>query len=331
MKIIEAGAEYLDPTSEHPYVFIEKVGRLCYKSEDQITESSAVDFVKMLAEKKHTAMLEHAHIYMKIDHKTLSAITEALNEQAENISADKVPLRNYLNITEAPSYGYLSGSLRAFAQTFDSPDMLTQECIVAIQNILAKKYPEIYQPNSNRCSIIPSVNIFQRLDFINDVKRNYTKEGADNILRKHLVHTVKFICDRGVTHELVRHRPVSFAQESTRYCNYAKGKFDNQITVIKPCFWAEDSKDYADWKESCEIAEKRYMTLIENGATAQQARSVLPHSVKADIIVTATENEWQHILNLRYTGTTGAPHPQMKEIITLIYPALTAYAENRIG
>jgi len=125
--------------------------------------------------------------------------------------------------------------------------------------------------------------------------------------------TVKFICDRGVSHELVRHRIASWAQESTRYVNYAKEQFGHEITVIKPCFWNDDlhSKQYNLWKESCEKAEQTYFELLHEGATPQEARSVLPNSTKTEIVMTANYREWRHFLKLR---TASDAHPQMQQI-----------------
>lgn len=131
---------------------------------------------------------------------------------------------------------------------------------------------------------------------------------------EHAYITVKFICDRGVSHELVRHRIASFAQESTRYCNYSKDKFGNEITVIEPAFWDKDMEKYWMWKASCEQAEKYYFSLLEIGATPQEARSVLPNSLKTEIIVTMNIREWRHFFDLRACGKTGKPHPQMLEL-----------------
>ena len=129
---------------------------------------------------------------------------------------------------------------------------------------------------------------------------------------EHCSATVKIICDRGITHELVRHRLASFSQESTRYCNYAKGRFGGEITVIRPYFWREDSAKYEVWKRAMEFAENSYMALIKAGASAQEARSVLPNSLKTEIVVTANFREWRHIFELR---TARAAHPQMREVM----------------
>lgn len=136
--------------------------------------------------------------------------------------------------------------------------------------------------------------------------------------------SVKFICDRGVSHEIVRHRLASYAQESTRYCNYSSGKHGNEITVIKPFFFQEDTPEYAAWYLACEFSEKMYMDLLSMGRSPQEARSVLPNSLKTEIVVTMDLREWIHFFNLRVVGTTGAPHPQMKECAL---PVLAAFAE----
>jgi len=128
---------------------------------------------------------------------------------------------------------------------------------------------------------------------------------------EHYSITVRVICDRGVSHEIVRHRLASYTQESTRYCNYAKGKFGNEITVIKPCFWDENDKKYLIWKQTLEQIELAYNKLIESGASPQEARSILPNSLKTEIVITMNLREWLHFFTLR---TSEAAHPQMREI-----------------
>lgn len=134
---------------------------------------------------------------------------------------------------------------------------------------------------------------------------------------EHSSLSVKFVVDRGVSHELVRHRIASFAQESTRYCNYSKDKFGNEITVILPCFFdtgmgiISNSLVYQEWKSSCEWAEKHYFNLLKMGATPQQARTVLPNSLKTEITITANYREWRNFFKLR---TAEAAHPQMREV-----------------
>ena len=132
----------------------------------------------------------------------------------------------------------------------------------------------------------------------------------DSVL-EHGSITVRFITDRGVSHELVRHRLASFSQESTRYCNYGKDKFGNEITVIEPCFWVDDVVAYETWKSACETAERYYFHLLD-GNTPQQARSVLPNSLKTEVVMTANPREWRHVFKVRAHRDA---HPQMVEVM----------------
>lgn len=132
---------------------------------------------------------------------------------------------------------------------------------------------------------------------------------------EHYNISVRIVCDRGVTHEIVRHRLASYCQESTRYCNYTKDKFGNEITVIEPCFFEKDSREYFIWKRSMERAEIAYFDLLDNGCTAQQARDVLPNSLKTEIVMTANIREWRHFLKLRCSS---AAHPQMQQVAKMI-------------
>ena len=140
-----------------------------------------------------------------------------------------------------------------------------------------------------------------------------------------LVHedvSVKFICDRGISHEIVRHRPASFCQESTRYCNYSKDGFGGEITVIKPMSFDCSDSPYRIWKRSCENAETAYFDLLDEGCTPQEARDVLPNSLKTELIMTAPLMEWCHFFNLRMSP---AAHPQMQEVASYAYDAMNSF------
>lgn len=134
--------------------------------------------------------------------------------------------------------------------------------------------------------------------------------GHESVL-EHCSVTVRFICDRGVSYEIVRHRLASYSQESTRYCNYSGDQFGNEITVIKPCFWEKGSVNYNIWYYGCQAAENAYIQLLQNGAAPQQARSVLPNSLKTEVVMTANIREWRHFFKLRCSK---AAHPQMQEV-----------------
>jgi len=139
------------------------------------------------------------------------------------------------------------------------------------------------------------------------------KSGHESVI-EHENLTVRFICDRGVTHELVRHRLCAFTQESTRYCNYYK----KGIQFIRPCFWSEFGNTfikYHAWYTAMTQAEETYNNLIEMGCPPQEARSVLPNSLKTEIVVTANLREWRHILRLR---TDTHAHPQMRQIMDIL-------------
>lgn len=139
------------------------------------------------------------------------------------------------------------------------------------------------------------------------------KSGHDAML-EHASVTVKFVVDRGISHELVRHRMASFAQESTRYCNYMKDDFGSEITFIIPKYLDSKSAGYYAWKETMKYCEDAYFKLLDIGLTPQEARAVLPNSTKTEVVMTANLREWIHFFKLRALGTTGKPHPQMLEV-----------------
>lgn len=143
---------------------------------------------------------------------------------------------------------------------------------------------------------------------------NIIKRGHEAVL-EHFDITVKFICDRGVSHEIVRHRLASYCQESTRYCNYSKDDFGKEITVIKPCFIEPGTASWDFWKDACEVAESSYFDLLEFGCTPQEARAVLPNSLKTEVVMTANLREWRHFFKLR---TAPAAHPQMREVANML-------------
>jgi len=140
--------------------------------------------------------------------------------------------------------------------------------------------------------------------------RMLVEQGHEAMI-EHYGMTVRFVCDRGVSHEIIRHRIASYGQESTRYVNYSKGKFGSEITVIKPLFYEEGSDNYNLWYESMLQSEKAYMALVANGSSAQEARSVLPNSLKTEMIATMNMRAWRHFLRLR---TASNAHPQTREI-----------------
>jgi thymidylate synthase (FAD) len=153
--------------------------------------------------------------------------------------------------------------------------------------------------------------------------QNLLKRGHEAVLEHHSI-SVRIICDRGVTHELVRHRLAAYCQESTRYCNYG----NKEIEFIEPCFFTfkepviktnegdiEIDLSRLIWEKAMKDSEEAYRAMINNGSTPQEARSVLPNSLKTEIVITANLREWRHILKLR---TAQSAHPQMREVMLMI-------------
>jgi len=152
-------------------------------------------------------------------------------------------------------------------------------------------------------------------DKMNDISNpNFLKSkltmGHESII-EHEKATVMFVIDRGISHEIVRHRIAAYSQESTRYCRYSQNKFGNEISVIEPYFFKGRAEDYRLWEEACSCAEKNYMAMLEGDCSAQEARSILPNSLKTEIVVTYNLREWRHFFRLR---ADIAAHPQMRQV-----------------
>lgn len=338
MQIIKPNAVLLSH-DRHPYEIIEQAGRTCYKSESNITPESARHFVKSLKNNHHLAMLEHAWLHFKCDSSLSSALNILPNQLISKPNTQHI--LDYLQI----DYPWITGSFRAFYDIFTTLRDLKcdtiefNKCITALRMLLSKQFPEIFdefafdtypddmvydEDMQSVKTTLATITYYDNDSFFETCIEHDNKD----ILYTHLPHSIKFTCDRGVTHEFVRHRIAAFGQESTRYCNYAKDKFGNEITVIEPCFFTPGSAEYNIWKQSMQDAENAYFALLGLGAMPQQARDVLPNSLKTELIITAHEKEWQHIIDLRYTGVTGNPHPQMKEVMEIALPLLQQDSYN---
>ena len=283
MKLIKPSVEVIRQEKYdllHVFKFIELAGRTCYKSENKITEDSASEFVHRMVKSGHGAMLEHGTVYLTIPNKNI--IKNLLIHYYEKNPYSKVileyPKEDVPNIYCIPTYH------------------ITTNYRVLVEN-----------------------------NWLNDLQ--YICEPT-NFHEKRT--TVKFICDRGVSHEFVRHRVFSFAQESTRYCNYTKDKFNNELTFIIPC-WIKDLKEgsyyaYCEyhhskndaskrWFDSCMSAEFVYTNLIEEGWKPQEARTILPNSLKTELIMTGFDSDWQNFFKLRCAPNA---HPQAKELADML-------------
>lgn len=328
MKIIKPSVELMKHNTDI-YSFIERVGRTCYKSEDKIAEGTAKKFVNGLAKNHHYAMLEHEYLYFNFPN---------YNDIIHFISGFLVPdshsysLAKYLNISEQ----YISGSVRAWIEFFEDVHKLSKKFVLGMGMYkqmyceLHDAYPDLFTNkemlgfnDEDRETLSLEKHILvSRERFLEQKEPSYVYYNL-------LPHTIKLTVDRAVANEVVRHRPASFAQSSTRYCDYANDKFGSELTFIKPCFW-ESVGEGSNWFEVCKHAEEAYLDMRENGVKPEEARSILPNSLMTELIVTATEEEWQHIINLRYHGTTGRPHPQMLEVMEMAYPLLVKESEGRI-
>lgn len=302
MKIINAQASVL--VENDPIKKIEKCGRVCYKSEDKITEDSAEKFVANIIKRGHEAVLEHASFIFQVSYNVYEDIREKVM-----FVENRYPVKMYLRFTNSDGY-VVSGNVRAWRDFFcfaGVPPYMND--FVEANPILFTEFKSDFPFNLNGGKW--SIRQISANEFVSTYQR--------------LVHedvSVKFICDRGVTHEVVRHRPASFCQESTRYCNYRNGKFGGEITVIKPCFFKENSTRYFNWFVACESAETAYNAILEDGGTPQEARDVLPNSLKTELIMTAPLMEWCHFFNLRMSP---AAHPQMREVASYAYDAMNSF------
>ena len=163
-----------------------------------------------------------------------------------------------------------------------------------------EKAGRICYKSENKITLDSSIEFTQKI----------LQSGHESVI-EHEKITVKIICDRGVSHEIVRHRIASYSQESTRYCNYSKNKFGKELTLIRPFFWNNDPDKYVIWQETMRIIENNYNQLISMGAQPEEARSILPNSLKTEIVVTMNLREWRHFFKLR---TSSRAHPQMREL-----------------
>jgi len=186
------------------------------------------------------------------------------------------------------------------------------------------KFTDIFGDKVNCWCVTTNLRFIQENDLWNDVLELLCEPTEFHVKR----YCARFITDRGVSHELVRHRTFSFCQESTRYCNYSKDKFGKELTFIKPSEMefrdpAETGKPFTPGEtlfiKSCRQAEENYMEFLNRGFTPQQARAVLPNAVKTEICMCGFEDDWSHFFDLRYRGTTGKPHPDMLYVATMLH------------
>ena len=263
MKVINASVQEIKqaPGIRGIYQHIERCGRTCYKSEDKITEDSAMKFFQRLVNMKHYAMLEHGTVYLRIPYSGELTLGKVINSK-------------YSLINEVDGYLYVTTNMR----------------------VLVENYPNEYEY----------------------ILRYYALEEPDvnNIKRV----TAHFVISRAIANEFVRHRLFSFAQESTRYCNYSKDKFGGELTFIRPEWlksedvWLNNLKAEDVWFNAMAISEDYYLDWINLGVKPQNARGVLPLDLKTELIMTGTLDQWEGFFDLRLREVTGPAHPDAKAI-----------------
>ena len=294
MKVIKASTEILEDKLAELSIEqrIEHCGRICYKSEDKITSTSAPIFVGKMLKNKHMSTLEMAVVSV-----VLLKLIVWKDFEGEIIR------EKYVQVEEKHDRFIITGSVRAFLEIFQKVYSAGWHSVMLF---LKAKYPSIF----------------------GEVSTDFTYEDAVRFARPHEIPyahkhiAVRFIVNRAVTHELVRHRPCTFLQESQRYCRYSDDKFGNEVTFIAPTAFWDNIMDFEDtnedvniWISAMEFAEKQYFKLLEHNSP-QAARTVLPNSCKTEIILYANMLEWEHIFTLR---TSPAAEPSMREVMIPLY------------
>ena len=301
MKIQLIKPQVKEIKEKDPFKKIEICGRNCYKSVSPITEETSYDFFMRMLKNKHYAMLEHA-----------TFVFEITGEGAESKDFERLVYKfgkGYLKYTNEDIGFYksrvlVSGNLRAILGSSISP----------LIDALVRKYEKL-----NSAVLLPHKCWLSPEKISAEIVNLDEYSSLSEIeVKRHKYNTYLFTTDRGVTHEMVRHRPVSFAQESTRYCNYAKS--DTMQFIEPPDFDSWDNSVKLAYKEALKFSADTYEHLISGcDFTAQKARGVLPVDLKSDIVMTTNFEEWKHFFDLRFFGTTGAPHPNMKQVAEMAY------------
>lgn len=290
MKLIEPEVR-LQFNDCDPLIKLEKIGRVCYKSDSEYNRETAIAFIKSLIKRGHMSVLEHTNFIF------------------EGIFFKDKPFANSTYVVDKKTFHcrkLTSCNLRA----------IIEQRYYELQDALIKYYPELsevfdtdaIEKNIYKDFLIkdPVIKLVSLSDF---------EDITEEEINAHLYTTFDFVTDRGVTHEMVRHRIASFTQESTRYCNYSNDRFGSELQFIRPATfddWTGIQK--LTYMQSLEIAEQKYMSLVNDSLPPQFARGVLPTDVRTYIVMTASHNEWEHFFDLRSRAKTGAPHPNMKVV-----------------
>ncbi len=274
-------------------VRLEACGRICYKSEELISESSALPFVKKIAEHGHNSVME------------MAVVTLAVTCSEKQYESLLLLEPRYLFIDRLEGEVLVTASIRSLRELYQRA--AANSVVQAMVAFMVSGHPYLFEgvwDGGRNVDDDTAVGV-RKLDLA-----EVDALPAD-LLARHRFIGVLFIVNRAVTHEIVRHRPCSFLQESQRYCRYSQDKFDNQVTFIRPMFYEEGTEEFGLWKSAMEDTEEIYLKLLET-STPQAARTVLPNSCKTEIIVYCNLVEWRHIFSLR---TSPAAEPSMREVM----------------
>lgn len=268
MKLIDSNYEIIEPVDyslDNLYKFVELCSRVCYKSEDKITSDSATKFVDRMIKSGHTSVLEHGTVYLKMH---LASFTE-LDVQNDK---KRMELDQFLSW-----YNYI----------FDTFDYNPYSVVTKIYN----------SDSSEDMYITTNLRVLYENALLDELKPYFCTQPED---MHECRYTVRFVCDRGVSHEFVRHRVFSFSQQSTRYCNYSKDKFNNEITICKPWWWDNGTDVKKKLYHDCwQLCEDTYRSLSMAKCEAQEMRAILPNAIKTELIMTGFTNQWEGFFELR--------------------------------
>jgi thymidylate synthase (FAD) len=268
---------------------VELAGRTAYKSEDKITVGSAETFIRSIIKRGHESVLEHFPLVFEMPAFRDVNIESPLLEIAEETVG--------MHFTHTKDSLFISMNVRTLRDAKRRVGNVLTNILVCHVN---QKYP-IFFEDLELCA-------GTKFNIVTPSETRIIKSLPRHEAEKHIYRQVRLVTDRGVTHELVRHRIPAQTQESTRYCNYLK----KGMTVIRPVFWIYGSVGFEAWKISMEQIEATYNYLINGGCSPQEARAVLPNSLKTEIVTTTNIREWNHIFSLR---TSEAAHPQMRNLV----------------
>ncbi len=294
MLVVDPSYEIQDELDQASLVIrLEVCGRICYKSEEKIDRDSALPFVKKIAEHGHNSVME------------MAVVTLAVKCSDEQFAALLALEPKYLFIDRLDDEILVTASIRSFRELYQRAGKTP--LVEAMVGFQVDSHSYLFEGVwDGGHGLREESNIQVRKLDLQEV------EGLPAALvANHRFCGVKLTVNRAVTHEIVRHRPCSYLQESQRYCRYSQDKFGNQVTFIKPMFYKEGTEEFSLWQKAMEDTEKIYLQLLDT-STPQAARTVLPNSCKTEIIVYCNLTEWKHIFKLR---TSPAAEPSMREVM----------------